>query len=66
MRINQAASGQQARTVRIVTREAVAVQEQLSDGTKSVKASILRLASATIRVRELASGELVIEIEPPD
>ena len=65
MRINQAASGRQARTVRIVTANPVAVQEKLSDQTKSVKASVLRLTSATIRVRELPTGELVIEVEPP-
>lgn len=51
--------------VRIVTRSAVAVQEKISEQTKSVKATVIRLASVTIRVRELPTGELVIEVEPP-
>jgi len=65
MRINQAASGRQARTVRIVTRGSVTLQDKISDETKSVKATILRLPTTTLRIRELANGELIIEIEPP-
>jgi len=51
--------------VRIVTRGSVTLQDKISDETKSVKATILRLPTTTLRIRELANGELIIEIEPP-
>lgn len=61
--LDQAQSGGgQTRTVSIVTRHSVTLQNQKP---KSGKPTVIRLRSATIRVWESSSGELVIEIEPP-
>jgi len=60
---NQAQNGGgQSRTVSIVTGHAVTLQAQKP---KSGKPTVIRLRSATIRVWESSSGELVIEIDPP-
>lgn len=61
---NQAENGGggQARTVSIVTGHSVTLQTQKP---KSGKPTVIRLRTATIRVWESLSGELVIEIVPP-
>jgi hypothetical protein len=50
------------RGVSIITRDSVTLQTQKP---KTGKPTVIRLRSATIRVWESLSGELVIEIEPP-
>jgi hypothetical protein len=60
---NQAQSGGgQTRTVSIVTRHSVTLQNQKP---KTGKPTVIRLRSVTIRIWESSSGELVIEVDPP-
>ncbi len=60
--LNQPKNDSQVRGVNIVTRNSVTLQTQKP---KTGKPTVIRLRSATIRVWESLSGELVIEIEPP-
>lgn len=60
--LNQPKNEGQIRGVNIVTRNSVTLQ---TEKPKTGKPTVIRLRSATIRVWESLSGELVIEIEPP-
>jgi hypothetical protein len=62
----KSAFGRHALSVRIVTELPVSLQYK-SDARfkRDTKPIIVSLVSAIIRVTESASGELVIEIEPP-
>lgn len=60
--LNQPKNDGQIRGVNIVTRNSVTLRTQKP---KTGKPTVIRLRTATIRVWESPSGELVIEIEPP-
>jgi hypothetical protein len=64
MSLNQAAQGRRARSVCIVTDKPVRLQEKI---TRKLDARpvIVSLGSAILKISELPTGEIVIEIEPP-
>jgi len=64
--VHQAAQRRHAQTVRILTHLPVLVQDRKSiKRTKTNKATVINLALARITVTQSASGEIIIEIEPP-
>lgn len=66
MRLNQVAHGRRARGVCIVTRLPVRLkQENATTVEPGARPLIVPLVSAKLRITETATGEIVIEIEPP-
>ena len=62
----KSAFGRRARSVCIVTELPVRLQEQISPTDRQgVEPVIVRIGSGVLRITQLGSGELVIEIEPP-
>lgn len=65
MDVNQTAFGLNPRSVSIVTDFRINVQSKNRLRRKGKKIAVHYLDWATITVRQLADGELTIEIEPP-
>ncbi len=65
MSLNQAAQGRRARSVCMVTQIPLRLQHVIAAFRVKGKPCVIYLESATIRITESVSGELVIEIEPP-
>jgi hypothetical protein len=65
MSVKQVASGRRARSVCIVTQIPLRLQHEIAAFRVKGKPRIIYLESATIRITESASADLVIEIEPP-
>jgi len=62
----KSAFGRHARSVCIVTELPVRLQEKISlTERQGVKPVIVNLGSGVLKITQLGSGELVIEIEPP-
>lgn len=65
MPTKQTAFGRHALSVCILTQLPVRVQQEIAAFKVAAKPQTLYLKTATIRITESVSGEVVIEIEPP-
>jgi hypothetical protein len=65
MLLKQTACGRQARSLCIVSELPLRLQEKKARDGKLAEAKIVRLGSVKLLVGLSATGELVIEIEPP-
>ncbi len=65
MPLDQAAQGRRARSVCIVTRLPVRLQDKSAPQVADVSSRVVRLQSATLIITESATGEISIKIEPP-
>jgi hypothetical protein len=65
MSSKQVAFGRQARSVHIVSTLPIHLQREIAAFWVKNTPKVIHLETATIRILESVSGDLIIEIEPP-